>query len=100
MNVLSRIDQLRSERDWSVNELSKQAGLSQSTLSSLYTNNNNPTISTLESICTAFGITMSQFFAYGNEAVALTDQQKDMLSKWNALSEAQKDALMRFLDTL
>ena len=100
MNALSRIEQLRIERGWSVNELAKRSGLTQSTLSSQYSKNYNPTISTLESICAGFGITITQFFADGDEAVLLTERQKAMLSKWDALSEAQKDALLKFLDTL
>ena len=63
MNTLERIKQLLHERRWSVYKLSKLSGVSQSTLSNMFSRNNDPSISTLEDICSAFGITLSQFFA-------------------------------------
>lgn len=44
-------------------KLAKLSGVSQSTLSNMFSRNNDPSISTLEDICRAFGITLSQFFA-------------------------------------
>lgn len=100
MNVLDHINELRNERGWSVNELAKRSGLNQSTLASLFNKNNNPTISTLENICNAFGITISQFFAGKSDCIELTDQQRKMLDKWNTLTDEQKEALLLFLNTL
>jgi len=57
-----------------------------------------PSIFSLEKICTAFGITMSQFFASEFENVELTKDQKEMLEKWNTLNAAQKRAFLQFLE--
>lgn len=97
MNTLERIKQLLEERNWSMYKLSKTSGVSQSTLSNMFARNNDPSISTLEDICHAFGITLSQFFADDGEMVFLTKEQSDMLEKWSTLSSEQKSALLKFL---
>ncbi|SEP31762.1 helix-turn-helix domain-containing protein [Propionispora vibrioides] len=97
MNTLERIKQLLYERRWSVYKLSKLSGVSQSTLSNMFNRNNDPSISTLEDICGAFGITLSQFFADEGELVALNKEQVEMLEKWSTLSSEQKSALLKLL---
>jgi len=63
----------------------------------MFNRNNDPSISTLEDICSAFGITLSQFFANEGELVALDSEQIEMLEKWSALAPEQKDALLKLL---
>ena len=63
MDILGKIRRLQEERGWSENHLAEQAHLSQSTINSLYRKGNVPTIPTLEAICRAFGMTVSQFLA-------------------------------------
>ena len=93
MNVTERIEQLMKQRDWSVYRLGKESGLSQSTLAHVFRRDSEPTISTLEVICKAFGITLSQFFAEGN-FVALTPDQRDILDRWATLTEEQKQLIL------
>lgn len=97
MNTLERIKELLDERRWSMYKLAKMSGVSQSTLSNMFARNNDPSISTLEDICQAFGISLSQFFADEGELVSLTKEQSDMLEKWSTLSSEQKDALLKLL---
>lgn len=97
MNTLERIRKLLDDRNWSMYKLSKLSGVSQSTLSNLFTRNNDPSISTLEDICKAFGITLSQFFANEGELVVITKEQSEMLDKWSTLSDEQKRALLKLL---
>ncbi len=97
MNTLERIKKLLDERSWSMYKLAKLSGVSQSTLSNMFNRNNDPSISTLEDICRAFGITLSQFFADEGELVSLTKEQSDMLEKWSTLSSEQKNALLKLL---
>jgi len=59
-----------------------------------------PTIPTLESICKAFGLTLSQFFSSGDEAVELSPEQREMLDKWNALTSEQKKSLLQLLNNM
>lgn len=51
-------------------------------------------------ICDAFGITLSQFFADGEESVVLTPSQRKMLDKWNCLTEAQHNSLLILMDSM
>lgn len=97
MNTLERIRKLLDDRNWSMYKLSKLSGISQSTLSNMFIRNNDPSISTLEEICKAFGITLSQFFANEGELVVLTKEQSEMLEKWSTLSDEQKSALLKLL---
>jgi transcriptional regulator with XRE-family HTH domain len=100
MDIVAKITKLRKERGWSEYELAKRSGVPQATLSSHHRQNYLPTIPTLEAICEAFGMTMSQFFADGNLPVDLTDAQRQMLEKWNALDESQKKALLNLMESM
>lgn len=74
-NVLAEITRLRLERGWNEYELAKHCGLSQSTISTWYRKNQTPTIQTLDKVCKGLGISLSQFFAEGSDAVSLTPEQ-------------------------
>lgn len=100
MTVLERILQLKEERNWSEYRLSEESGIAQSTISSWFRKNINPSISSLENICSAFHITLSQFFAYDNTMVDLTDLQQELLQHWSKLSAQQQQHLLEFLKTL
>ena len=62
-DILSAITTYREERGWTEYQLAERSGLPQSTISSWYRKNMVPTIPSLEKICMAFGITLSQLFA-------------------------------------
>lgn len=100
MDILGKIEKLKEQRGWSEYELAKKAGINQSTISSLYRNYHLPTIPTLEAICNAFEITLSQFFADANVPVSLTDEQKKMLEQWNLLEPGQKEALFNLMKNM
>ena len=97
MDILNRIRQLKDERGWSNYRLAKEAGISENVLNNLFRLNNQPTIPTLEALCKGFGLSLSQFFAEGNEAVVLNGEQREMLDIWNTLNKEQKAALLELL---
>lgn len=98
--VLEKITKQRELRGWSEYQLSEKSGLPQSTISSWYRKNMLPTLPSLEKLCTAFGISMSQFFAEINDPIYLTTQQKEMFDQWNKMSKEQKDTLLQFIKTI
>ena len=102
MDVLTRIKKMRIEKGWTEYELAKRSGVPQSTISSWYTKNNQPSVTSLESICRGFGISLSQFFLEENsgEAVILDSQQMRLLNYASRLSSAQIDSLLEFLERL
>ena len=73
MDTHSRLRQLMAERGWTAYRLAKESGLSESTLANIFKRNTVPSISTLESVCSAFGISLAQFFAEG-DIVELTPE--------------------------
>jgi transcriptional regulator with XRE-family HTH domain len=97
MDILQKINQLRKMRGWSNYRLAKEASIPQSTLSNLYKRGNSPTISTLEAICHAFGISIAQFFTGTDERNMLTHDQKDLLQKWVLLTPRQKEKAMAYI---
>jgi len=94
MDILKRIKQLQETRGWSNYRLAKESGISEGSLNNMFRLNNLPTIPTLESICKGFGITLSQFFTKGGEAIELSSEQMEMIDIWNTLSAVQKKALL------
>lgn len=101
MDVLEKITALRLGRNWSEYQLAERSGLTQSTISSWYRKNLIPSIPSLERICSAFGITLSQFFLEDNaESVHLTPEQVSLINAANKLSPDQFSALLHFINTL
>ena len=99
MDVLERIEQHMKQRGWSVYRLCKESGLAQSTLSHVFRKHSEPTISTLETICKAFGITLGEFFSDG-ELTPLTREQRELLDKWALLTIEQKQLVLNMLDNM
>lgn len=89
-----------AERKWTNYRLAKESDLSESTVTNLFKRNYSPSLATLESMCKAFGITMAQFFSEGGEPVELTDEQRQLFNKWNALTDEQKKVLFSLFHIL
>ena len=98
MDILERLRELQQQYGWSDYKIAKEAGRSPNTVSNIYRRNNVPRIETLELLCDAFGITMSQFFA-DNDLLEVTPELKDLFEKWSSLSDEQKSALWQIMRT-
>ena len=83
MDAQKRIKQLMSERGWTDYRLAKEANLSHSTVTNMFSRNNAPTPPTSEAVCKAFAITLAQFFLEGDEDF-LTGEQRLLFSKWSS----------------
>ena len=99
-DILGIIKKQREARGWSEYQLAERSGLPQSTISSWYKKNMTPSFASLEKICEAFGITLSQFFSDGEDSVVLTAPQREMLDKWSCLTETQRKALLILMDSM
>ena len=101
MDILDRILQLREERHWSEYQLAEKSGLTQSTISTWYRKNMLPSISSIEKICAAFDISLSQFFLdNGENTVTLSDEQINLLKATAKLEPDQFSKLLLFLQSL
>lgn len=98
MDILKRLQNLQKQHGWSDYKIAKEAGLSSNTVSNIYRRGNIPSLATLEALCKAFGLTLSQFFADG-ETVELTPELKELFEKWITLKPDQKAAIWQIINT-
>ena len=99
-DILARITRLRQARGWTEYQLAERSGLPQSTISSWYRKGMVPTLPSLEKICCAYGITLSQLLSEGEEPVSLPENQRRLLALWAQLGEPQKAALLDLLEEM
>lgn len=88
--IIERVERIREDKKLSRYRMSKQAGLSQSSISNLLNRKNTPSIATLEKICNGLNITLAQFFSYDEEYPNLSDEQKAWLDMHNQLTEEER----------
>lgn len=100
MDVIKRIDMLMKERNWSDYKLSAESGLSSSTIANIHRRNTVPSISTLESICSAFGITLAQFFTENSYTVQLNSEQRELFNHWISLTDTQKELIYKLIQEM
>lgn len=96
-DILATITSYRERKGWTEYQLSERSGLPQSTISSWYRKNMVPTVPSLEKICVAFGITLSQLFAEEEDMVFLDSSQRTLLENWARLSEEQKEVIFSLI---
>ena len=87
MDTHSRLRQLMAERGWTAYRLAKESGLSESTLANIFKRN---------TVCSAFGISLAQFFAE-SEMVELTPELKELFDNWVSLTPEQKQAALQMI---
>lgn len=99
MTIQERIKKLADDRGWTEYRLSKECGLSQSTIGNILRRNSIPSITTLETICDGLGITLSQFFA-NDELIELSDDTRELFEQWNLLSSNQRKAIIQVINAM
>ena len=97
MNILKKINKMRIDRGWSIYRLSVESGISQSTLTNMFNRETLPSITTLECICNAFGITMSEFFAEEKTSNSNTFDETELIKLFNNLNEEDRDLVIRLM---
>lgn len=98
--IPARILELCSKGGISRYQLSLRTGISQSALSDIIKKKNIPTITTLEKICDAFGITIAQFFTDDDSIPNLSEEQTELLRSWKGLKLEEKRVIKTFLKAL
>ena len=99
VDVNQRIKDLLAERGWTPYRLAKESGLSDATVGNIFRRNTQPSISTLEAICSGFGISIAQFFAEG-EMVEMTPDLKELFNDWVNLTLTQKQAVKTMIQAM
>lgn len=98
MTVIETIDYLRKSRSMTNYQLSRKAGISQSTLSNLANRNKEVSILVLSKVCDAFEISMSEFFLIRD---GVTDNKiNELISGFIALSEKKRLFILNLIGFL
>ena len=96
-DVLKKIESERLKRNWSEYTLAQNSNLTQSTISTWYSKQLQPSIASIEKICKGLGISLSQFFSENDICSDLTPEQKEIFTLLEILSPEQKKALIQLL---
>ena len=98
MNVLKRIDDLRIERNWTIYRLADEAGITQSTIANMFSRKTLPSLSTLQQLCNAFGISLAEFFTPAEE---FADNSEFLLvANYRKLSSRDKKVVKDLITSL
>lgn len=97
MDIITKIEKLKTERGWSDYELAQQSMLTQSTIASVKARKSPPKIETLQAICNAFGITLAQFFLEDEKIEFLSEQEKTLVEHFRKLPPNKQKALIDLL---
>lgn len=100
--VADKVLELCEKNHMSRYQLSARTGISQSVLSDIINRKNLPTLITLEKICRAFLISLSEFFEDGAERVParLTKEQTEVLALWKSLSKEEQHFVITCMKSL
>lgn len=97
MDIIAKIEKLKNERGWTDYELAQRAMTSQSTIASMKSRNSPPKIETLQAICNAFGLSLSEFFREDEKIVYLSEQEKQLIDDFRKLTPEKQKALLNLL---
>ena len=100
LDIVGRIRKENEKRGWTVYRLAKEANLSPSTLTNMMHRGTCPSLTTIENVCEAYGITLAEFLYGQDDLIHLNAEQKHHLDRWNLLTEKQQRAVELFIDGL
>ena len=98
-DILQHILDERNRRGWSEYTLAQKSGLTQSTISTWYRKDLQPSVASIEKICHGFGITLSDFFMdyKTGDNIELNREQAELLMLWNRLTPEQSASVIAMI---
>lgn len=100
MDVLKKINKMRIDRGWSVYRLAVESGVSQSTITNMFNRETLPSITTLEYVCSAFGVTLAEFFTEDVCDLAPVENNDEVLSLFNSMDDQSKECIITLMKRL
>lgn len=95
-----KIDRMRRDRGWSLSQLAKKIGVSETAVYNWYNEKNSmPTVFILADVCDVFGVTLSELFSDA-EADRLTPAQMECLELFGRLPDKKQRAALEVLRVL
>ncbi len=100
--VLKRIQELMTERGWTIYELAHESKLPVSSLYNMMNRQSMPRIDTLYYICNAFNISMREFFTIDviEMTIKLSDNDRRLVEINHELPRRKRDMLMAYAEAL
>ena len=98
-DILGKIEMERQKRGWSEYTLARNSDIPQSTISTWYRKQLQPSIASIEHICDGLGITLSQFFGE-SEKTESKNEVCELLDIWQKMSPEQRTKLIEFLKSI
>ena len=98
--IIGRIFTLNEQRNRSTNQLAGEADLTQSTLSNIISGRSIPNIKTIDSLCKAYGISISRFFqGYNSRNTDIVVENEDMhiINFYRDLPQHEKDVFLKVM---
>ena len=96
-NTARRIDYLRAQNNFTYRDLAKKSGVSLATIHNIIQGKKIPNILTLESICKALNITLSDFFDFSEEVIKLRGKEAILIKIFREVSPMSQDTLIKVL---
>lgn len=101
MNYIAlRLKQIRENMGFKIVDLAKSINISHSYLSEIEQGKKLPSFKTLQSICSAMGITLAEFFDDGTRPTPIPDHLKPLLEQARDLTPEQAELLANFIKTM
>lgn len=94
--ILTRISEYLQLKSWTLYRLARESDIPYSSLHSMFEKNTQPTIATLEKICSGLHINLSDFFSdkSTNTFLILTEEEEKLLSLYRTLNSNDKKMLL------
>lgn len=101
-DVLGKIERERLKRNWTEYTLAKNSGIAQSTISTWYRKQLQPSITSIEKICAGFDMTLSEFFHEEEDGNLqyITEDQHTLYEGWAKLNPSQKQAIVTLINCI
>lgn len=93
----ARIKQIRKDRNIKLINLAHDSGISQPSLSNVENGKKTLSIETLEKVCDALGVSLSEFFS--PQQKELPPKQYELLQAVEHLSDTQLDSLINLINS-
>lgn len=101
MDIVAKINEIMKQQGMNEYQLAKLSGLSPSTIRNINKRGTVPSIPTLESICSTFHMTLSQFFSDSNTVFyPIESGQQEFLDLFIQLNPGQQTALITLMKTM
>lgn len=99
-DIVDRIDALRVENGFTIYELAQRSNLSLNTLKAIYKKESYPNTLTVIRICEAVGVSVADFFLFGNPAGKFSKAEIELIRQYERVTQESALALLEIARNL